>query len=305
MRVLITGAGMIGCYTARELISVGDGVTFFDLAPQTDYVHHVVERALPVVRGDIRELPALVEAIQHARPDCVIHTAGLQGTRAPFFGFQVNLIGTLNVAEAVRLCAVKRLIHASSQGVYDLSNSPEKIAEEWRSNGAGRVYQGSKVACEEVLTAYASYYGFELALPRFASVYGYGPYTGGGNVGIDMHALVRAALDGKIAPMGPGIADRNDFVYVKDIAQGVRCLAHAPRLEHQVYNLGTGTCASVHDIQLALRRILGDVQFSREVSIRPRPALDISRARRELGYEPRFDIEAGLRDFIKEVQRTG
>jgi nucleoside-diphosphate-sugar epimerase len=69
--------------------------------------------------------------------------------------------------------------------------------------------------------------------------------------------------------------------------------------------LGTGTCASVHDIQLGLRRILGDVQFSREVSIRPRPALDISRVRRELGYEPRFDIEAGLRDFIKEMQRMG
>jgi nucleoside-diphosphate-sugar epimerase len=54
---------------------------------------------------------------------------------------------------------------------------------------------------------------------------------------------------------------------------------------------------------LALRRILGDVQFSREVSTRPRPALDISRARRELGYEPRFDIEAGLRDFVAEIRR--
>ena len=116
---------------------------------------------------------------------------------------------------------MKRLIHASSQGVYDLSNPPEKINREWRSNGAGRVYQASKVACDEVLTAYAAYYDFELALPRFASVYGYGPYTGGGNVGIDMHAMLTAALEGRLAPMGPGIADRNDFVYVKDIAQGL------------------------------------------------------------------------------------
>jgi nucleoside-diphosphate-sugar epimerase len=69
MRVLITGAGMIGCYTARELIAVGDGVTFFDLAPHLDYVHHVAQRVLPIVRGDVRELPALVEAIQNTRPD--------------------------------------------------------------------------------------------------------------------------------------------------------------------------------------------------------------------------------------------
>jgi UDP-glucose 4-epimerase len=250
MRVLITGAGLIGCYTARELISFGDAVTFFDLAPQPEYVHHVVQKAVPIVRGDIRELPALVEAIHDARPDCVIHTAGLQGARAPYFGFHVNLIGTMNVAEAARLCGVKQLIHASSQGVYDLTNPPEAISEEWPSNGAGRVYQGSKVACEEVLAAYAAYYKFQLALPRFASVYGYGPYTGGGNVGIDMHEMLTSALNGRVAPMGPGIADRNDFVYVKDIAQGLTCIAHAQRLEHQVYNLGTGGSASVHDIQL-------------------------------------------------------
>ncbi len=303
MRVLITGAGLIGAYTARELMAVGDAVTFFDLAPETDYVRRVIQKPVSMVRGDIRELPALVEVMQNTRPDCVIHTAGLQGTRAPYIGFQANLVGTLNVAEAVRLCRVRRLIHASSQGVYDLTNAPEKIGESWPSKGAGRVYQGSKVACEEVLTAYATYYEFELALPRFASVYGYGPYTGGGNVGIDMHAMVQAALEGQPAPMGPGIADRNDFVYVKDIAQGLRCIAHTPHLQHQVYNLGTGASASVHDIQMALRRILGDMQFIREVSTRPRPALDISRAQKELGYEPRFDIEAGLRDFLAEMRR--
>jgi nucleoside-diphosphate-sugar epimerase len=227
----------------------------------------------------------------------------LQGTRAPYFGFQVNLIGTLNVAEAARLTGVRRLIHASSQGVYDLTDPPMPIHEDARRDGGARVYQGSKVACEEVLTAYAATYKFELALPRFASVYGYGPYTGGGNVGMDMYAMLQTALAGKPALMGPGIADANDFVYVKDIAQGLRLLTHAANLRHQAYNLGTGVAASVQDIQLALRRILGDVRFTRDVAARPRPALDISRARADLGYEPKFDVEAGLRDFIKEMNR--
>jgi nucleoside-diphosphate-sugar epimerase len=302
MRVLITGAGLIGCYTARDLFESGDTVTFFDLDPRLEYIRHVLQREPGIIRGDIRELPALVDAVQTTRPDCVIHTAGLQGSRAPYFGFQVNLVGTLNVAEAVRLCGVNRLIHASSQGVYDLTNPPEKISEVWPSNGAGRVYQGSKVACEEVLSAYASVYKFQLALPRFASVYGYGPYTGGGNVGIDMHAMLQAAIGEHPAPMGPGIADRNDFVYAKDIAQGLRLITHAPELPHQTYNLGTGVCSSIEDIQRALQRILGDVRFTRDASVRPRPALDITRARTELGYAPRFDIEAGLRDFIAEMQ---
>lgn len=304
MRVLITGCGLIGAYTAKELVERGDNVTFFDLQPNLPYLQKVLGRELRLIRGDIRELPALIEAMQSTRADSVIHTAGLQGTRAPYFGFQVNLVGTLNVAEAARLTGVRRLIHASSQGVYDLTDPPIPIHEEARRDGGARVYQGGKAACEEVLTAYAATYKFELALPRFASVYGYGPYTGGGNVGMDMYAMLQAALAGKPAPMGPGIADANDFVYAKDIAQGVRLITHAQTLPHQAYNLGTGVAASVGDIQRSLQRILGDVRFSREVSSRPRPALDISRARSELGYEPKFDIEAGLRDFIKEMQRS-
>jgi nucleoside-diphosphate-sugar epimerase len=303
MRVLITGCGLIGCYTAKELIERGDHVTFFDLQPNLPYLRQILGEELPMIRGDIRELPALIEAMQSTRPEVVFHSAGLQGTRAPYFGFQVNLIGTLNVAEAARLTGVRRLIHASSQAVYDLNDPPVPIHESARRDGGGRVYQGGKAACEEVLTAYAAVYNFELALPRFASVYGYGPYTGGGNVGMDMYAMLQAALAGKPAPMGPGIADRNDFVYVKDIAQGLRLIAHAQNLPHQAYNLGTGVAPAVEDIQRALQKILGDVRFTREKPSRPRPALDISRARLELGYEPKFDIEAGLRDFIAEMKR--
>ena len=303
MRVLITGAGLIGCYTAKELIERGDEVTFFDLQPNLAYLQKILGRELPIIRGDIRELPALIEAMQRTRAEVVIHTAGLQGNRTPYFGFQVNLIGTLNVAEAVRLTGVSRLIHASSQGVYDLTDPPVPIHEEARRDGGARVYQGGKAACEEVLTAYAAVYKFELALPRFASVYGYGPYTGGGNVGMDMYAMLQAALAGNPAPMGPGIADANDFVYVKDIAQGLRLLTSAASLPHQAYNFGTGVAATIEDIQRGLQKVLGDVRFTREVSSRPRPALDISRARTELGFAPHFDIETGLRDFIAEMQR--
>jgi nucleoside-diphosphate-sugar epimerase len=138
MRVLITGAGLIGCYTTKELIDRGDEVTFFDLQPSLPYLQKVLGKELPLIRGDIRELPALIEAMQNTRAEVVIHTAELQGNRAPYFGFQVNLIGTLNVAEAVRLTGVRRLIHASSQGVYDLTDPPIPIHEEARRDGGAR-----------------------------------------------------------------------------------------------------------------------------------------------------------------------
>jgi UDP-glucose 4-epimerase len=79
MRVLITGAGLIGCHTAREMVERGDDVTFLDVAPRPDHIRHVVGKDLPLIRGDIRDLPCLVDAMRDVRPDCVIHLAALVG----------------------------------------------------------------------------------------------------------------------------------------------------------------------------------------------------------------------------------
>jgi len=70
------------------------------------------------------------------------------------------------------------------------------------------------------------------------------------------------------------------------------------------FNLLESLAATIADIQRGLQKILGDVRFTREQSSRPRPALDISRARSELGYVPKFDVEAGLKDFIMELRRN-
>ena len=307
MTTVVTGAGLIGTAYAQNAIARGEKVVFVDPEPRADFLKlKLGDKGYALARYDVRDLPNLVATIKEHGAETVVHTAGLIGNRVQqslSAGFDINLGGTRNVAEAVRLTGVRRLIHASSQGVYDLTDPPVPIHEDARRDGGARVYQGGKAACEEVLTAYAATYNFELALPRCASVYGYGPYTGGGNVGMDMYAMVQAALSGKPARMGPGIADANDFVYVKDIAQGVRLLTTTASLPHQAYNLGTGVAATIGDIQRGLQKILGDVCFTREQSSRPRPALDISRARAELGYKPKFDIETGLRDFIIEMQR--
>ncbi|MBI4491704.1 MAG: NAD(P)-dependent oxidoreductase [Chloroflexi bacterium] len=312
MRVFITGAGMVGCHTARELVQRGDQVTFFDLAPRQDYVQRVVDGDVRVVRGDIRELPGLLEAIQEVRPEVVIHTAALIGTAAqqvPYRGFQINIGGTLNVAEAVRLAGVRRLLHASTLGVNDLSQpQPAPLTEDFPTSGAGQVYGGSKVACEQILRAYAAAYKFELAILRFAGVYGYGHYAGGSGIGQGMYDLVKAALEGRPAPLGSGFPPVDENVYIKDLAHGVALAARAERLPHQVYNLGSGVLVTPQLIVETLQRILPGTTAVRVAPPRPDrfPRLqpfDLSRSRAELGYEPRYDLEAGLRDFIEELRR--
>src|SRR5688572_24411688 len=198
MRVFITAAGMIGCHTARELLDRGDEVTFFDLAPRPDYIARVVKAEVPVVRGDVRELPGVIEAVQAFKPDVIVHTAGLiagVAQQLPYRGFEINVMGTVNVAEAARLTGVRRLVHASTLGVVDRA-APQTapITEDFQLGGNDSVYGTSKVACEQVLRAYARHYGLELALLRFAGVYGYGHFAGGSGVGIATFDLVKSAI---------------------------------------------------------------------------------------------------------------
>ena len=164
MRVVITGAGMVGAHVARELLSAGDEVTLLDVAPRDDYIAAIAGPGARVARTDVAELPGLLEAVLAARPDVVVHTAALIGEAAqvvPYRGVTVNVMGTVNVAEVVRLLGIGRLVHASTLGVNDLSQPQTKpIDEDFPRGTSGRIYGASKVACEVLLDAYANAYGF-------------------------------------------------------------------------------------------------------------------------------------------------
>ena len=303
MRVLITGAGLIGCHTARELVERGDDVTFLDVAPRPDYIRHVVGRDLPMIRGDIRDLPCLVDAMRDVHPDCVIHLAALVGEvniTHLYTGFQVNLTGTVNVVEAVRLGGVRRLIHASTQALYLGEDPKELLYEDSPLDSRGRVYNASKLACEHVLRTYAAKHKFELALLRFAGVYGFRSVAGG--PGVAVQEAVWAAMAGRTVELNA--YESVDFIYAKDLANGIALAAHTSPLPHQVYNLGSGTLTTVEDVEAALRKIFPGINMSRGKLTPARPRMDITRARTELGFNPEYKLEAGLRDYVAEIRRA-
>jgi nucleoside-diphosphate-sugar epimerase len=302
MRVLITGAGLIGTHTAKELLERGDEVTFFDLAPRPAYIRHVTGRDLPVVRGDIRDVPVLVEAFHQARAECVIHLAASVGEANisnVYAGFQVNLVGTINVAEAVRLTGVRRLLHASTQALYLGEDPNELLYEDALLGSRGRVYNASKLACEHVLRTYAAKHKFELALLRFAGVYGY--YSVAGGPGVAVQAAVWAAMAGK--PVEINVYESVDFIYAKDLANGIALAAHAAVLPHDVYNLGSGTLTTVENVEEALRSIFPEIKISRGQLTSARPRMDITRAQAELGFHPEYKLGAGLRDYVTELRK--
>jgi UDP-glucose 4-epimerase len=303
MRVLITGAGLIGTHTARELVERGDEVTFFDFAPRPDYIRRVTGKNLPVIRGDIRDLAALVDAFQQVRPECVIHLAASVGEaniNNVYTGLQVNLVATINVAEAARLAGVRRLIHASTQAVYLGEDPKELLYEDSALDSRGRVYNAAKLACEHVLKTYAAKHKIELALLRFAGVYGY--YSVAGGPGVAVQQAIWDAMAGK--PVELNVYESVDFIYVKDLANGIALAVHTSSLPHQVYNLGSGALTSVVDVEEALAKIFPGVQMKRGNLTPARPCMDITRARTELGFNPEYKLEVGLRDYVAELRKN-
>lgn len=99
--------------------------------------------------------------------------------------------------EATRLSGVKRLVFASTFGVYNWSLPATPPINEDSPLGGDSLYGGSKVACEQILRAYGSKYGFEAILLRFPLVYGRGHYMGGSSGGQAMHEIVALAAANK------------------------------------------------------------------------------------------------------------
>ena len=151
-----------------------------------------------------------------------------------------------------------------------------------------------------MLKTYAAKHELELALLRFAGVYGY--YSVAGGPGVAVQQAVWDAIAGK--PVALNVYESVDFIYVKDLANGIALAVHTSALPHPVYNLGSGTLTTVEDVEEALRKIFPAMKMSRGKLTPARPRMDITRARTELEFNPEYKLEAGLRDYVAELKKN-
>jgi len=313
MKILITGAGLIGCYTAAELLQQGHRVWFYDIAPDAGYIEAVAgKKSVRIIQGDILDLPSILRALKAVKPAVVVHTAGFIGgqvAKAPYRGVQTNIIGSTHIFEACRLAGIKRVVHVSSFSVYDWANIHRGPVKENFPRWGSNFYQATKIANELIFNEYQKAYGFEGVVLRPAGVYGPGHYRGGSSGGINVNALVRACLDtGPIAIYEKRIG-RNDFVYAGDVGRGVALGCTVQKAQGKVFNIGSGKIYDSADFVRVLQRlfpkreirIVKDEDKNRQGHKRIR--LDLTRAKQILGYAPRYSLEKGLRDYL-EVSRN-
>ncbi len=323
MTVLVTGgSGVLGLHTCRALAEEGEDVVSFSTsgAPATaDSVLGDHRARVRFVQGDIRDFGQLYEVARRLDAKGLVHTAALTGdaqARAkPLEVFAVNVGGTANALEVARLIGMRRVVYISSASEYGRREDLQPIKED--EVNIERMYPETKFLGHSLGQRYHQVYGLDVVTVRVSSVYG--PNTRFNPlrrlVGNTLIAhMCRAAARGEAVKLESGGDYPRDWTYAADTARGVALAYRAETLPHRVYNVASGRSHTIGEVAETIRRI----EPGASIEVGPgrwdddpfqagnlRGPLDTTRARMELGFEPRFSLEDGLRAYIEWWRHAG
>jgi UDP-glucose 4-epimerase len=285
-QVLVTGgAGFIGRRVVSALVARGAQVTVADL-------REMKADGVRCVTGDLCD-PAVAREAVTPGTDVIIHLAAvtsvLRSIEDPAGTYRLNVDATATLLELARTRGVRTFVLASTNAVVgDVGRS---VITEQAPLRPLTPYGATKAAAEMLLSAYSSAYGIAGAALRFSNVYGPGMEAKDSFV----PRLMRAARDGHgVQIYGDGRQVR-DLVHVDDIVAGILLAWQAGYSGPLI--LGAGESVTVNDIVAAARSVTGAPIPAEHVPPKqgemPAVIVDISAAR-ALGYQPSFDLKAGI-----------
>ncbi|WP_314369775.1 NAD(P)-dependent oxidoreductase [uncultured Streptococcus sp.] len=324
MKVLVTGAtGFLGKYVVKELVAEGYFVRAFG---RNEVVgQSLVSDKVEFFKGDLSSKQAVEEACKGV--EMVVHAGALSTVWGPWESFyQANVLGTQHVLEACRTNKIHRLVYVSSPSIYAAPKDQIDIKEEDApAENHLNNYIKSKLLSEKLFPAYPDVPSIILR-PR--GLFGIG----------DTSILPRVLkLSQKIGiPLIKEGKQLMDMTCVENVALAIALALKADRAEGQVYNITNGEPTPFKElIEEALQGLgfpirykklpaflLGGLASSLEVLYRVLPlkgeppltrytyyllrysqTLDISKARQELGYEPRISIKEGIAQYVQDYRK--
>ncbi len=306
--VLVTGAaGFIGSHLVDRLLARGERVvgldnfdSFYDPAIKRENLAGALRQGgFRLVEGDIRDRALLDRVLGEEPVRAIVHLAARAGVRPsveqPELYADVNVRGTTVILEAAVAAGVGRVLYASSSSVYG-GNEKVPFSEDDPVDHPVSPYAATKKACELIAHAFHHVHGIEAIGLRFFTVYG--PRQ---RPEMAIHKFTRLLAEGKPVPVFGDGTSRRDYTYIDDIIDGVLAALDRAR-GYRVYNLGESATTALLDL---VRMIAEELGVEPRMEFRPfQPGdvpitfADVSRARAELGYDPRVPVREGIRRFV-------
>ena len=287
MSIMVTGGtGFIGNRIIRKLVERGEEVVCFDLAPPRANLEPYLDR-IQLYRGDITQVPHLLEAVNTHRVHKIIHMAALlppDTEDRPHFGMLVNIQGANNVFETARWTGVERVVYASSIAVYGVQETfGDRPINEDDLAAPINVYGMTKAANDFAAGKYRERYGMDLRGVRICTVFGHGRVTG--MTGMIGGLLMSLPAVGKAVSMPFDPEEASPMIHAEDAAEIFVQVALSDRLNHPIYISG-GHLATIRDLADIVRRYIPDAQITTGAQPVPHVYLvDNSRMLGDIGYE--------------------
>ena len=308
MRILITGGlGFVGCNLIESLNVEGHNEIVVLDNESLGKKAHVTGLNAEVVVGDLRDGKLVDQLVSSA--DAIVHLAAdtrvMDSIDNPKFNFDVNVIGSFNVFEAMRRHGKKRIVYASTGGAI-IGEAQPPLHENMVPNPISP-YGASKLFLEGYASAYRGSYGMLPIGMRFSNVYGPRSFHKGSVVA----AFLKAYLAGeRLTVYGDGEQSR-DFIYVGDLSRVIiDALSHE---KSGVYQLGSGVETSINQLLAVMSDVVGENVFERVDYLPARKGeitktyCDIALARNTLGFNPKTNLASGLAatwDWFREQSKA-
>ncbi len=321
-KILITGiSGFIGSHLA----SISDKYEIYGVDIDRNYLKHSSNEMDTLTMAkyqnyrseklinvkaiyyiDIRNHFEIFEVINRVRPSVIVHLAAL-----PLANLSFNLIqeaytsifnSTYNLLECIRLINKNiKFIYTSSSMVY--GNFLRPIVKESDQTNPISAYGSAKLAGEILVKGFANSFGIKSIIIRPSAVYG--PSDSNKRV---VQKFLHSAINNKKIK----INDKNlilDFTYVSDIAQGfMKSVKYSFQMKskYEIFNITSSDPKSLKDLFLELKLHFPKIEcvfLKREKNVPTRGGLDISKARKLLGYKPKYKFKKGIKEYIKIENR--